>query len=115
MKTTKRDLFSDPSSFHRLKCDTGTEGTFVCFHKKKERKKWKEKYTYKQRNQENHFSTSNQGKLVRSIFRTEREKNPTFANNLSPNLSSFSFYLLKEFVFFLCVCKIKEVEALNAF
>ena len=73
--------------------------------RKKERKKWKEKYTYKQRNQENHFSTSNQGKLVRSIFRTEREKNPTFANNLSPNLSSFSFYLLKEFVFFLYVCK----------
>ena len=74
MKTTKRDLFSDPSSFHRLKCDTGTEGIFVCFQKKKERKKWKEKYTYKQRNQENHFSTSNQGKLIRSIFRTEREK-----------------------------------------
>ena len=78
---------------------------FVCFQKKKERKKWKEKYTYKQRNQENHFSTSNHGKLVRSGFRTEREKNPTFANNLSPNLSSFSFYLLKEFVSFLCVYK----------
>ena len=74
---------------------------FVCFQKKKERKKWKEKYTYKQRNQENHFSTSNQGKLVRSIFRTEREKTQLLQITSLPICLLFlSIFLTSLFSFF---------------